>query len=71
MGFPEPRGKGFPEPGPEPREPPRENPRRLGWRKEVRKLERAGIGIPETDPDSYEEEESARGLLDGCAAGAS
>jgi hypothetical protein len=32
------------------------------------KLERAGIGIPDSNPDSYDEEESARGLLDGSAA---
>ncbi len=35
-----------------------------------RKLERAGIGIPDPKPDSYDEEESARGLLDRSDAGA-
>jgi hypothetical protein len=46
----EPCGKGFPVP--EPREPPRVKPRRLGGRLEVRKLVRAGMGLPVSDPDS-------------------
>ncbi len=34
-----------------------------------RKLDSAGIGIPASAPDSYEEAESARGLLVGGAGG--
>ncbi len=39
--------------------PPLEKPRRLGWLKEVLKLAKAGIGCPDSEPDSYEVEESA------------
>jgi hypothetical protein len=35
-----------------------------------RKLDRAGIGIPDSNPDSYDEDESASGLLVGGAGGA-
>jgi hypothetical protein len=45
-----PCGKGFPVP--EPLEPPLVKPRRLGGRLEVRKLVRAGMGWPASDPDS-------------------
>jgi hypothetical protein len=58
-----------------PREPPLVKPGKDGWplwgalkRWAGRKLESAGIGIPDSNPDSYEEEESAWGLLDGNAA---
>ncbi len=46
----EPRGKKLPDP--DPREPPLVKPRRLGGRLEVRKLVKAGIGCPASDPDS-------------------
>jgi hypothetical protein len=77
----------FEEDEPPPREPPREpplvKPGKGGWRPggalkrgAGRKLVRAGIGKPDSEPDSYNEDESARGrLVDGaggagCAAAA-
>jgi hypothetical protein len=54
---------------PPPRDPPLVKPGRNGWRsvgalkRGVLKLERAGIGRPASDPESYEVEESHRGIF--------
>jgi hypothetical protein len=43
-------------------------PRRLGWRLDVVKLDSAGIGCPDSDPDSYEVEDSALCRFSCCVA---
>ncbi len=51
------------------REPPLEKTGRAGWRPDgtlklgILKLDRAGMGRPASEPESYEVDESCRGLL--------
>ncbi len=62
---------------PPPRVPPLVIPGKGSWqpagalkRGAGRKLERAGIGMPDSEPDSYHVNESARGSLVAWAGGA-